>query len=64
MKCTVAVILWIKLNAEAENFTRVRCIDSGSPRVSQLTSFQNMASGGQRGVADRDLSPFLHPAMG
>jgi hypothetical protein len=43
MKCTVAVILWIKLNAEAESFTRVRCIDSASSIVSQLTSFQNSA---------------------
>jgi hypothetical protein len=40
IKCAFTVVLWIKLNAEAENFTRVRCIDSGSSTVSQLTSLQ------------------------
>jgi len=41
MKCTVTVILWIKLTAEAENFTRARCIDNDASTVSQLTFFQN-----------------------
>jgi hypothetical protein len=41
MKCTDTVILWIKLNAEAENFTRARCIDGDTSTVSQFTSFSN-----------------------
>jgi hypothetical protein len=64
MKCTVAVMLWIKLNAEAENFTRFRCIDSDAPTVSRFTSFQIMASGGQRGLADVTSAPSFIQRLG